>query len=222
MRNFYKNPDENYDKAENEHLNILKKELDILKQKKSFKIKDISNFIENISLGTFNKVKFNKVKFNKLIREKIIPDAEVKEKNQFLYNETHLPYAILLQCSNFLEVSDFKKLIIKIKGNSNSTNLKNIYDDIDEYINPIDDDIDEVDDLNLNTCVIIMYTFNIYINKAFTGEFRTLINNLLSKMEKDNNIKFNEYHRMIFDLLFAQTFFDVSSVLKQDIFKKLD
>lgn len=60
------------------YFNLLKSELEKMKKYPNFKIRKLSEFIENIELG-----KFNKQKFNKFIREKIIPQAEQKEKNQF-------------------------------------------------------------------------------------------------------------------------------------------
>lgn len=87
------------------YLSLLKKELKTLEKKQNFKIREISDFIKNIKLGDFNKQKFNK-----FIRKKIIPQAEEKEKNQFLYNKKHIPYAIIFQCFKSLDIAEFSKL----------------------------------------------------------------------------------------------------------------
>lgn len=159
------------------YFNLLKSELEKMKKYPNFKIRKLSEFIENIELG-----KFNKQKFNKFIREKIIPQAEQKEKNQFLYDKRHISYAIIFQCFKSLDTIEFSQVLDGLKNIQFDEN--DIYSCIESIT--VNELLDEINIKNLAQ-------LSIYIYITYKDIYKGLMKNLIKITEK--NIKEEQKYR---------------------------
>lgn len=127
---------------------LLGIELEKLKLKENFKLKELGKLITNLGLG-----KFNKQKFNKFVRECIIPKPKKQEKNQYLYDKSHIPYAILVQCFETLDTTEFHGLLSLVNQQEPK---EDIYTSYNDYINR-DEDVYYCNMDNINDFTISVY-----------------------------------------------------------------
>ena len=170
-------PEEIYFK--NEAKKILGIELKKIKLKESFKLNDLSKLIKNLGLGIFNKQKFNK-----LVRECIVPTPQKKEKNQFLYDKRHIPYAILIQCFQSLDVLEYLKLLSLVDEKNSSEDIyisyKNyIYQDQDMYYCTMNN----INNFAINT-YLAFFSYKNTTGKDMKNEYLGMINLMNEQMNK--------------------------------------